>query len=151
MDPKDIERILKTAENQPGSPLAGIAGVYKQMQTFSVYLHHLETGLVHMAQDLQALGFGAQMVLKILVDKEILTEEELEKLYVAQVLNPMEKAVKEMEAKAQEANEKIQEIQEATEKIIEEEEEEQEESPVKSDVVLASERGNNVIKFPDGK
>jgi predicted transcriptional regulator len=132
---------------ESGSPLGSLGQIYNQMQAVSQYLQQLEGGLVGMAQDLHALGYGIEMILKILVDKEVLAKEEIEAYHAKCVIEPMQEMAKQMNAKIQEANEMVQKIDEQTVAIQEEEPKPE----IESDVILASERGDNVIRFPNGE
>lgn len=97
-----------------------------------------------------------QLLARVLVEKELITEEELIKRQKEEVEDVLikkqeeaqkeaEEAQKEMEEKLAETQEEIKETTKKTEEIIEAAEAVKEEK--ESDVVLASEK-SNVVKFP---
>lgn len=114
--------------------------------------------IVQISTMFEASRLSNQLLARVLVEKELITEEELikrQKEEVEDVLIKMqekaqeraEEAQKEIEEKLEETQEKIKETTKKTEEVIETAEKAKEEIKEESDVILASEK-SNVVKFP---
>lgn len=123
------------------------------MQMLIQSMQNMEQGLMEIGRDQQILATSLDacrltqhMMFRMLTEKGIMTQEEVEERYKAEVVAPMQKMQEEIIMKikaAQEAASNLIEPSSPVEELVPEVKEEE----VVSDVVLPSER-NNVIVFP---
>lgn len=153
-----MDQLIQIAGGQTpqDNPVGNLAKLVKQMKNITGYLHHLESGVVAMSHELQAQGLGLQMLMRILIEKGHCTEEEIKKYHNTYVFEPMQKMAKEMQDKMAEA-EKVAKAKGTQEVLTAEETPEmpptldETNEDEHSDVVLASERANNVVRFPSDR
>ena len=149
MDTKDIDRLI-LGTNQGPSPINGITKLVQQMEHISGYLQHLEQGLISMSHEVQAQGLGFQMTMRILIEKGLCTEEEIKQYHNTYVFKPMKESIEQMKMEIEQAQETIKNS--TTEETINQEQTSaSEEEDYEGDVVLASEKANNVLRFPTNK
>jgi hypothetical protein len=126
--------ILDALGNLPGAANkevgAPIGKILAQLQHVTGYLKHLEEGIIGLSAGLQRTALVNDMILRLLVDKEIFTKEEVEAKYKTEVYEPIMKANEDLR----------QRIEDATSKKPQEEQEEIDPEEPTGDVILASER-----------
>ena len=158
------------------NPVGDVSKLLKQMQGIVGYLQHIENGVMTLSHEVQAQSLVLQMILKILVDKNICTTEEVEEYHTAHVFKPLKAAAEELKAKMEAAEKEAKkqiEAEEAKSNIIipgKTEPKYRDASKVavsdieevtattkevsnivsSDEVVLTSER-SNVVRFPDDK
>jgi predicted transcriptional regulator len=136
------ENLIQIPGSQNNNPLMALGAVLKQMEHLAGYLQHLEYGVMSLANELQTEALTTRMVLKILVEKNICTEEEVQGYYIENVEKPIKNMMEEIKKNAQEQEKCTQSTCSCTE---------QKDCDLnKNEPVLASEK-SNVIKFPNEK
>jgi len=133
--------------NDPKSPISEVGKVLKQMEGIVGYLQHLESGVMALSREVQAQGLGMQMILKILIDKGVCTEEEVKSYHKEHVFEPLKKAAEEMQAKMkkaeEEAEKQIKEAEAQTPGIIV--------PGTLEDIDGLDEEPSNIVRFPSDK
>ena len=130
MSKKQDEELIRRAmadvsrKNGTINPLNSMSQVLNQLQDMVKYIANLEQGLLGLTTEVQAHRYSQQMLYKLIIEKEIMTKEELDKFYETEVAEPMKKYVDNINNKLKEAQQH----------------EEIEEDESDSKVVLASER-----------
>ena len=184
---KDMQQIVDTMLKQGSEPDSYILGPDgciangqpDQIEVLSMVIQNLEMGMMHLVQNQQSMGMALdtsrltiQLLIRMLVEKELVGEEEFKTRYktdVAEKMIEMQKQLQE-QIKKQIKEQQTPEMQISAEKLIVEEKtssDSQEETKrtkcnstkskvketeeVKSDVVLPSERENSVMRFPANK
>lgn len=112
-DEELIKRAMADTARQNGTmaPFTSMSKVLEQLQHLSKYIAHLEQGLMNISTEIQAHRLSYQMMYQLLVEKEVVSEEELDVLYEKKVAKPMQEYVDDVNNTMKEAAEKFQEEQ----------------------------------------
>ena len=138
----DPSEALRQIEEMPA-----IGELVEQLQELGEYLAHIEHGLMSISREVQVAGLSVQMTYRLLIDKGVCTEEEIQQYHSEHVFKPMKEA-------AEKLQQQIQAAQQAQEAIKNQREEPKVQEPTDDDttnVLLASEKSGEVIKFPNRK
>ncbi len=158
MDDKNSEFLRNflggTSMDTAIDPLAQIEQLQNFMSRLEQGVTQLSHGMQQMSMEINLGKLSTQMLFNIIIEKGIMTKEELNDKYKTDVVDAMmrlqediqkktEKAIEEMQKEQEIQDEKQEEVQEA----IEEEEEEEE----TGEPILASERAKETIRFNDNE
>ena len=160
-DPKHIENVISQIMNEASSGAPNLdPGGIDRIEMLAGMVAQLEQGLVQVsgAQQTMALAIdtsrlAVQMILRVLMEKEVISEEDAQAQFKKEVTEPILKIQEKMNERIKEAmkEDSVQHAEKSCENNKEcsncscaEEEEEEEEND--SDVVLASEK-NEVKKY----
>jgi len=85
--------------NESGKPLQQLMA---QMQNLMKYMGQMEQGLSMMGTEISVSRAQINMLMRILVEKDIMTEEEINEKYEKEVAIPIKKQFEEMKKKMEE-------------------------------------------------
>jgi len=110
MGEREVNMLKETVAQMTGAMPPQAQETLLQLQRLTQYLNHLEEGIVNMNSIIQVLGFEAdycrrsiQMVYRLLIDKGIATDEEIQERHMKEVAEPIEKAQKDVKEKVEAA------------------------------------------------
>lgn len=144
-----VAKAIDTGSMRPLGQAMG--GFQAQMDTvFGMFQHHMQR-LGHMvsvtSMQLDTLRMAFVGLVDYLIEKNVMTQEEWDKVYEEKVQKKMEERIALAKKQREEAM-RVDEQAGVTEEEIQEEEKE-ECARCESDVVLPSEREGSVVRFPD--
>jgi GTPase involved in cell partitioning and DNA repair len=124
MSKKQDEELIRRAmadmsrKNGTINPINSMTQVLNQLNEMVKYIANLEQGLLGLTTEVQAHRYSHQMMYKLIIEKEIMTKEELDKLYETEVAEPMKKYVEDINNKIKEAQPKEEAKEECDSKVI---------------------------------
>ena len=147
----DTDKIFKEIIGQSNSP--GITDMAQKLKQVDLMLEAMDDGVMRLHKGLQAIGqgldicnFKVHMVMEILTDKGVVSEEELNGHYKQVVQDKLTEMRRVQEEKMQEAMAQVQQqagVKTRDPQVPEVEEEPEEEDTSK--VELASEKSNKIV------
>jgi len=105
MGDKEVEMLKQFTQEMGGAPAGNTFGVNElivQFQQMAQYLSQLEQGIVGLSQEAHAQHLSNQMLVKLLIEKGVCTEGEVQLKWKAEVQEPLRKAAEKLKEKMEE-------------------------------------------------